>query len=76
MDSQIEPKQALILGFEKDTQIIVAKADGDRAEIVNQKLSLTGVNNEISILERQLKDARSRKENIESRILSLENNLV
>ena len=66
----------MILGYEKDTQIINAKADSDRAEIVNQKLELTGANNEISKLERQLKDARDRKANIENTIQRLEDNLV
>ena len=44
--------------------------------MVNQKLSLTEVNKEISTLERQLKDAKDRKAGIESTISKLVSNLV
>lgn len=76
VDSQIEPNQAVVLGYQKDNEILRSKEDKARSDILQQKLSLSSVNSEISVLESKLIDAKNRKSNIELSISTLESNLV
>ena len=76
VDSQIEPKKTIILGYQKDIDILKAKGDNERAQITTQKLYLTEVESDIRELERKLSDAKNKKGSIEASILALETNLI
>ena len=68
VEAEIPPREAQVVGYEKEIRILTKSSDAERNRIAQEKLRLSETEALIRELENQLRNARNRKDALEASI--------